>query len=75
VNAAPEVATIGQVARCVQRIAQARGDWVRIDGAAASEATFRVRSKLDELGFQPTNTLASGLDQVYDYFKATKAPR
>jgi nucleoside-diphosphate-sugar epimerase len=72
VNAAPEVATIGQVARWVQRIAQARGDGVRINGAAASEATFSVRSKLDQLGFQPANTLATGLEDVYDFFRARR---
>jgi len=37
----PEVATIGQLARTVQRLIQARGGWVRIQGAASSEATFK----------------------------------
>src|SRR5262249_39355942 len=43
-NAAPEVATIGSVARTVQRLMQARGQWVRIQGSTGSEATFGVRS-------------------------------
>ncbi|HEY3062431.1 MAG TPA: NAD(P)-dependent oxidoreductase, partial [Chloroflexota bacterium] len=61
VNAAPEVATIGQVARTVQRLVQARGGWVRIQGAASAEATFSVRSRLDEAGFQARRTLAGDL--------------
>jgi nucleoside-diphosphate-sugar epimerase len=68
VNAAPEVATIGQVARTVQRLVQARGGWVRIQGAASSEATFAVRSRLDDAGFQAQRTLADGLPDVLDYF-------
>jgi len=68
VNAAPEVATIGQVARTVQRLVQARGGWVRIQGAASSEATFTVHSRLDEAGFLPARTLADGLPDVLDYF-------
>ncbi len=68
VNAAPEVATIGQVARTVQRLMQARGGWVRIQGAASSEATFSVRSGLDDAGFQARRTLAADLPDVLDYF-------
>ena len=68
VNAAPEVATIGQLARAVQRVAQARGQWVRIHGAAASEAGFTVSSRLAADGFAPTHTLATGLPDVYDFF-------
>jgi nucleoside-diphosphate-sugar epimerase len=64
-NAAPDVATIGQLARVVQKLAQQHGAWVRINGAASSEADFRVRSKLD---FTPRRTLASGLSDVLDYF-------
>jgi nucleoside-diphosphate-sugar epimerase len=73
VNAAPEVSTIGQLARTVQRIAQARGDWVRIEGAAASEAGFSVRSRLDDEGFRPRRNLTSGLPDVYEFFRATSA--
>ena len=68
VNAAPEVATIGQVARTVQRLVQARGGWVRIQGAASSEATFTVRSQLDATGFRAQRTLVDGLPDVLDYF-------
>jgi nucleoside-diphosphate-sugar epimerase len=69
VNAAPEVATIGQVARTVQRLMQARGGWVRIQGATSSEATFEVRSRLvEESAFRPARTLADGLPDVLDFF-------
>ncbi len=47
VNAAPQVATIGHVAREVQRQAHARGLSARVEGVAASEATFDVRSRLE----------------------------
>jgi UDP-glucose 4-epimerase len=65
VNAAPEVATIGHVARTVQQLVRARGGDVRIAGAAASEAEFRVHSSLD---FVPRCTLADGLGEVLDSF-------
>jgi len=67
VNAAPEVASIGQVARTVDRLAHQRGLTVRVEGAAHSAATFAVRSRLD---FMPTHTLQSGLGDVLDYFLA-----
>jgi UDP-glucose 4-epimerase len=66
-NAAPEVATIGQLARTVQRLAQERCGWVRIHGAASSEAGFRVTSRLGGW-FEPRRTLAEGLGQVLDFF-------
>jgi nucleoside-diphosphate-sugar epimerase len=68
VNAAPEVATIGQVARVVQHLAEARGTSVRIDGAASSEAVYQVRSRLDESGFTPRHSLAGDLGEVVDWF-------
>jgi nucleoside-diphosphate-sugar epimerase len=68
VNAAPEVATIGQLARTVQRLVQSRGASVRVQGAASSGAGFRVRSQLDGDGFVPRHTLADGLVDVLDYF-------
>ncbi len=68
VNAAPEVATIGQLARAVQAAAGARGITTRIDGAAGSEATFVVRSRLD-FGLQKDqHTLRSALGEVLDFF-------
>ena len=70
VNAAPEVATIGQVARTVQKLAAQRGAEVRIQGAASSEADFRVRSALEDAGFAPQRTLATGLGEVLDLFQA-----
>ena len=72
VNAAPEVATIGDVARTVQRLASARGKQVRIDGPAATEARFDVRSNLR---IEPQHTLASGLVDVLDYFDRLQAQR
>jgi nucleoside-diphosphate-sugar epimerase len=66
VNAAPEVATIGQVARTVERLAGARGLTVRIDGATDADATFEVRSRLR---IEPQWELDSGLPEVLDYFR------
>jgi nucleoside-diphosphate-sugar epimerase len=73
VNAAPEVATIGQVARSVQHLVEDRGGEARIRGAASSsgmsEATsFRVHSALDDAGFKPQRALADGLGEVLDFF-------
>src|SRR5579859_2307336 len=68
VNAAPEVATIGQLARIVQRLAQERGSAVRINGAAASEATFAVHSALGP-AFEPGHRLANDLAAVLDRFR------
>jgi nucleoside-diphosphate-sugar epimerase len=67
VNAAPEVATIGQVARTVQRLLEERGRWTRIEGAASSEAGFAVCSRLQ---LQPRYSLRTGLGDVLDYFLA-----
>jgi nucleoside-diphosphate-sugar epimerase len=64
-NAAPEVATIGEVARVVQRLAQQRDKATSIDGTSTSNATFEVRSRLP---LQPRHTLESGLADVLDYF-------
>jgi nucleoside-diphosphate-sugar epimerase len=71
VNAAPEVATIGQVARTVQRLVQRRGGWVRIQGAASSEAGYTVKSRLDDARFKPRHTLESGLEDVLAFFGQT----
>ncbi|MCA1645533.1 MAG: NAD-dependent epimerase/dehydratase family protein [Chloroflexi bacterium] len=69
VNAAPEVATIGQVARAVQRQAEARGVAARIDGDSASEASFQICSRLTtDDGFTPAHSLADGLGEVLDLF-------
>ncbi len=66
-NAAPEVATIGQVALTVQTLAQERGKHARIEGAVRSEAGFQVRSRLP---LAPTYTLRTGLGDVLDFFLA-----
>lgn len=65
VNAAPEVATIGQIARTVQDLMQQRGQWARIQGAAASEAGFKVTTSLRSV---PRHTLADSLGDVLDFF-------
>jgi nucleoside-diphosphate-sugar epimerase len=67
VNAAPEVATIGQVARTVQRLGQERGLRVELSGAAASEASFRVQSRLP---LRAAHTLEQSLGEVLDFFLA-----
>jgi len=81
VNAAPQVATIGQVARTVQELAEGRGTRraprrhllaVRILGAASSEATFGITSRLDCHGFTPNYELRNGLGDVLDYFLAMR---
>ena len=69
VNAAPEVATIGQVARHVQRLARERGVEARIEGAAASEASFFAASRLQENGFTASHQLGEGLGEVLDFFR------
>jgi nucleoside-diphosphate-sugar epimerase len=68
-NAAPQVATIGHVARVVQRLMQARGGSARMLGATTAEATFEVRS---QLGLQARHTLETGLGDVLDYFRARR---
>ncbi len=68
-NAAPEVATIGEIALTVQKLMQRRGGWVRVQGATSTEVTFNVRSRLDDV-LTPSQTLASGLEAVLDYFRA-----
>jgi nucleoside-diphosphate-sugar epimerase len=68
-NAAPEVATIGQVARTVQRLLQERGGWARVQGATAAEGGFEVRSRL---AFTARQSLASGVGGVLEYFLARR---
>ena len=64
-NAAPEVATIGHVARTVQRLAQTRGNWVRIQGVGSEDDGFVVSSRLD---FTARRTLETGLPAVLEFF-------
>lgn len=69
VNAAPEVRTIGQVARIVQRHLQQRGRFVRVNGGSSDEPpSFDVRSRLDERGFTPVRGMAESLGEVLDRF-------
>jgi nucleoside-diphosphate-sugar epimerase len=69
-NAAPEVAGIGELAQLVQRLAQAHGRWSRVQGVtpSAKHAHFAVRSKLEQHGFKARRSLADGLPDVFDYF-------
>ncbi len=69
VNAAPNVATIGEVARTVERLAHQRGTPVRVQGESPTEATFQVRSRL---ALQPRHNLETGLGSVLDYFLAQR---
>lgn len=64
-NAAPEVVTIGELARLVERLMQERGHVVRIKGATQSEAGFTVSSRLR---FEPRRDLSGGLRDVVDHF-------
>ena len=68
-NAAPEVASLGHLARTVQRLMRERGVRAEMVGANASEATFEVRSGLD---FRPQNTLDTRLGEVLDFFLARR---
>jgi len=66
-NAAPEVASIGQLAHTVRWLMQQRGGDAQIQDAAAmgADATFEVRSRL---ALEPRHSLESGLPRVLDYF-------
>ncbi len=64
-NAAPEVATIGQVARVVQGLMEQRGRSARIAGATTEGPGFQVCSRLE---LEPRHTLQTGLGDVLDYF-------
>jgi nucleoside-diphosphate-sugar epimerase len=67
-NAAPEVATIGQVARTVQNLMQRRGATAEVRGPASSEASFGVRPAMDADCFTPQHTLGRSLGAVLDFF-------
>lgn len=72
VNAASEVATIGQLASAVERLIRTRGGAAQIQTTSASEAAphepFSVRSRLAEDGFRPRYRLADSLGEVLDLF-------
>ncbi len=69
VNAAPEVLSISEVARTVQRLANERGLAVEVQGAGDRPSTFAVRSRLEERGFRPEHAMATSLGDVLDYFQ------
>jgi nucleoside-diphosphate-sugar epimerase len=71
-NAAPEVTTIGELARLVQRLMQERGEWARILGATSAEAGFEVSSRLDFDFRCQSRDLRRGLGDVLDYFLARR---
>ena len=71
VNAAPEVSTIGALARLVQGIGRERGLEVVVNdhAVAADGGGFAVRSRLEEVGaFRATHALARDLAPVLDYW-------
>jgi UDP-glucuronate 4-epimerase len=68
VNAAPEVMTVGAVARTVQRLLRERGRSVPIQGATSETRSFTVRSRLEAAGFRAQHTLPDSLGGVLDYF-------
>jgi nucleoside-diphosphate-sugar epimerase len=77
VNAAPEVATIGHLARTVQRLVQSRGGTVEIQGASTARANptpaaFSVHSRLVDDGFRPMHRLSDGLGDVLDLFESLR---
>ena len=71
VNAASEVASIGQVARTVQRLTERHGEKATTDGSQplSMPETFEVRTRLR---LQPRYTLETGLVDVLDYFLARR---
>ena len=69
-NAAPEVLTVGEVARTVQRQAQPHSRSVCIFGASSEPRHFEVRSRLEARGFTPRRTMEGSLGEVLGYFEA-----
>lgn len=68
-NAAPEVLTVGEVARIVQRAARAVGVEVQIHSSAPmAPGPFRVRSKLESAGFQFRERMSHTVPEVLEYF-------
>jgi UDP-glucuronate 4-epimerase len=70
-NAAPEVASIGHVARTVQRLMQQRGGDAQIqgaDGPQGADAAFEAFEVKSRLALKPKFTLETGLPRVLDYF-------
>ncbi len=72
-NAVGEVRTVGGVAASVQRLAAERGLRVEVEGAAASEETFAVSSRLAQCGFRPTRRMDATLGAVLDHFRGQAA--
>lgn len=70
VNAAPEVATIGEVAQQVADLVAARGGRIPVarPGPPAAGPRPRILSRLDRVGFRATTSLPEGLDAVLAYF-------
>ncbi|MAG35430.1 MAG: hypothetical protein CL878_04170 [Dehalococcoidia bacterium] len=74
-NAAAEVASVGEVARSVQRAGQRRGLAVRLAGPGtvddSSLSPFTLSSRLSEWEWRWRWTLMQGIEEVLDYFAAT----
>jgi nucleoside-diphosphate-sugar epimerase len=66
-NAAPEVSSIGRLARTVRRLMQQQGGDARIEGSLdpGAVAAFEVKSRL---ALEPKRSLETGLPGVLDYF-------
>ena len=70
-NAAPDVATVGEVAELVRMSATAREIEVTIRGSAILDRSVLrpvIRSKLNEIGFTPRRGLAHGITETFDHF-------
>jgi nucleoside-diphosphate-sugar epimerase len=81
VNAAPEVATIGQLATIVADLARQRGLQATVERSngstdhAAWSTGYEVGSRLTAAQFTPRHTLAASLGQVFDEFARQAAVR
>lgn len=67
-NAAPEVLSVGAIARLVQSLAGQRDRFVRVQGASTEVGDFRVESRLDAGGFTYRHAMVDSLGPVLDYY-------
>jgi nucleoside-diphosphate-sugar epimerase len=75
VNAAGEVTTLPALAEGVARTGRARGLRVHVEGPrdGGPEARVAIRSRLADVGWRPTRTLATSLGALLDHFRAREA--
>ncbi|MBI4491301.1 MAG: NAD(P)-dependent oxidoreductase [Chloroflexi bacterium] len=76
VNAVADVLSVPRVAGLVQQRAAARGLQVVVSGAPAAPGPepWSVQSSLAEVGYCPTERMATSLDELLDHFARTEAP-